>query len=47
MPLAANLFGALTAAAVGRDAVAPIQRELLGNFGLSELLPRIPAHAGS
>ncbi len=27
------------------DAVAPIQRELLANFGLSELLPKIPAHA--
>lgn len=81
MPLATNLFGALTAAAAGRDsrevadaiftlaeqatgtrplrtqvpsnagvaaindAVAPIQRELLVSFGLSELLPKIPAHA--
>jgi NAD(P)-dependent dehydrogenase (short-subunit alcohol dehydrogenase family) len=29
------------------DAVAPIQRESLVSFGLSELLPKIPAHAGS
>ena len=81
-PLAANVFGALSAAAAERDshevadaifglaqqpagtralrtpvpndagiaafnaAVAPIQRELIVDFGLSELLPKIPAHAG-
>jgi NAD(P)-dependent dehydrogenase (short-subunit alcohol dehydrogenase family) len=82
-PLAANVFGALTAAASGRDshevaeaifalaerpagerdlrtpvpsepnivafneAVAPIQRELLVDFGLGELLPKTPARAGA
>jgi NAD(P)-dependent dehydrogenase (short-subunit alcohol dehydrogenase family) len=82
-PLAANVFGALSAAAAERDsrevaeaifalavqpagtrplrtpvpndpgiaafndAVAPIQRGTLESFGLSELLPKIPAHAGS
>jgi len=79
VPLAANVFGALTAAAAGRDsrevadaifalaeqpagtrplrttvpndpsvaaindAVAPIQRNVLVNFGLGDLLPKVPA----
>ncbi len=82
MPLAANVFGALTASAEGRsssevaDAIfalaeqpagtrplrtpvpndpsvaalndfhAPVQRAVLEGFGLHELLPKIPAHAG-
>jgi NAD(P)-dependent dehydrogenase (short-subunit alcohol dehydrogenase family) len=82
-PLAANVFGALTASAEGRessevaDAIfalaeqpagtralrtpvphdpsvaaindfhAPIQRAVLERFGLGELLPKIPAHAGA
>jgi NAD(P)-dependent dehydrogenase (short-subunit alcohol dehydrogenase family) len=82
MPLAANVFGALTAAAAGRDsrevaeaifalaerpagtrplrtpvpgdpgivafneAGAPLQRAMVENFGLGELLPKVPAHAG-
>ncbi|MDB5070266.1 MAG: oxidoreductase short chain dehydrogenase/reductase family [Candidatus Eremiobacteraeota bacterium] len=80
-PLAANVFGALSAAAAERDshevaeaifalaeqpagmrplrtpvpnapdiaafndAVAPIQRQSLVDFALSELLPKVPAHA--
>ena len=34
------------AVAAINDAVAPIQREVLVNFGVGELLPKIPAHAG-
>ena len=82
-PLAANVFGALSAAAKDRDprevadaifalaeqpagmralrtlvpsnpgvaaindAVAPIQRQLLADFGVGTLLPKVPALAGS
>ncbi|HEV3087937.1 MAG TPA: SDR family oxidoreductase [Candidatus Elarobacter sp.] len=35
------------AAGAINDAVAPIQRGTLESFGVGELLPKIPAHAGS